>query len=102
MTAFCKSANCPSSDNILSFLNGRLPDDVAGEIGTHLGVCDFCSAEADFYKHFPHVPDEYVRPVKIPLHLYQLAEALLNDSGRAISSIGKMLRDEGDSDSGLV
>jgi hypothetical protein len=98
MTAFCKSANCPSSDNILSFLNGRLPDDAAEEIGAHLGVCDFCSAEADFYKHFPHVPNEPIRPVEIPSHLYQLAEALLNDRRRGLSSLGNLLSDESGSD----
>jgi hypothetical protein len=101
MTAFCKSANCPSSDDILSFLNGRLPNDVAIETGVHLKNCDFCSAEADFYRHFPQIPEEPINPVEIPSHLYELAEALLKDGASGISALSNLLPDESGTDSGL-
>ncbi len=102
MMAFCKSANCPSSDNVLSYLNGRLSREASHEVGVHLASCDFCSAESDFFRHFPQLPDEQVQPMEIPAHLYQLAEALLNNSTRGVISLSDILLDESDADGGLV
>src|SRR5437868_14914116 len=49
MTSFCKSEDCPSSNELLEFQNSDLPRTRAGEIRRHLTSCEFCSAEVEFY-----------------------------------------------------
>ena len=46
------------------------------EIRRHLAVCEFCSAEVEFYANYPPAEDQ-VEPAEMPRPLFQLAEALL-------------------------
>lgn len=101
MAAFCKSSNCPSSDRLLAFYQGRLPSGDGSEVRFHLLGCDFCSAEYEFYVHFPQLTEEEVQPAEIPAHLYQLAEAILNNRRAGLSALRTMIADYHTTDSGL-
>ena len=75
MGSFVKTKECPSSQRLLAFQSGGV-DEVLDRIEQHLEVCEFCSAEVDFYEKFPPV-EEQVEAGPIPEHLRQLADALL-------------------------
>lgn len=89
MVNFCKNENCPSSQELLAFQNGDISREAGRIIRKHLAKCEFCTAEVDFYAHYPQA-EETVEAVEIPKPLYELAEALLsNKSGQ--SSLDKLL-----------
>lgn len=75
---FRKGVNCPSSNQILTFLANGLGDGQMSAVKVHLTLCDFCSAEAEFYKRFPDLREDEPGDTEIPRHLYQLAKALLS------------------------
>lgn len=77
MITFCKSAMCPSSQNLLAFQNGEILTFERKRIEAHLAVCEFCASEVEFYAHYPQ-SEESVTTVEIPVPLYELAHALLN------------------------
>lgn len=77
MVTFCKSAVCPSSQNLLAFQNGESSKAEKERIEAHLAVCEFCASEVEFYAHYPPM-EEPVATVEIPIPLYELAHALLN------------------------
>lgn len=80
MANFCKSEDCPASDELLAFQTGDMPVSEGSEIRKHLRVCEFCAAEVDFYFHYPQSEDtsETIEPAQMPRPLFELAEALLN------------------------
>jgi anti-sigma factor RsiW len=80
MSRFCKSEACPSSDRLLEYQSGALQSDDAAAVSEHLSDCDFCSAEIQLYKLYPHT-EETVGAPDIPHALYDLAQALLTPSG---------------------
>ena len=90
MVTFCKSANCPSSQKLLSFQNGDVPEKEAQRIGKHLTTCEFCLAEMEFYSHYPQA-EEKIAEVEIPMPLYELAEALLSNRHKDFSLLNKLL-----------
>lgn len=90
MITFCKNANCPASQNLLAFQKGETTKNEDDFIRNHLKSCEFCAAEIEFYAQFPQ-SDETVASVEIPLPLYQLAQALLNNSRQDISLLNKLL-----------
>ena len=92
MITFCKSANCPSSQKLLSFQNGDVPAKETERIRTHLSGCEFCLAEIEFYSHYPQ-SDEKIAEVEIPLPLYELAEALLSNKHKDFSLLNKLLNE---------
>ena len=77
MEGFCKTENCPSSEEILSFQTGEI--DLAGSasVRRHLLVCEFCEAEFRFYELYPPGELKNVDAGEIPDPLYQLASGLL-------------------------
>jgi hypothetical protein len=79
ITTFCKSEDCPTSNELLEFQNGDLAGRRRSEVRSHLELCEFCSAEVDLYSHYPQedVGEERVELAGIPAPLFQLAEALL-------------------------
>lgn len=93
MPGFCKSAECPSSYELLEFQNGDLPR--GGEIGGHLTSCEFCSAEVEFYSHYPQEETlgEPAESTKIPAPLFELAEALLKNRHGDSRSLNALLRE---------
>lgn len=94
---FSKNEDCPSSEELLDFQNGNLEAGRGSDISSHLTRCEFCSAEVEFYAHYPQCreeenvdPDE---PSQIPAPLYELAEALLKNSHSDISSLDVLLEE---------
>lgn len=77
MITFCKSAICPSSENLLAFENGETAAAEHERIEAHLAICEFCESEVEFYANYPP-SEESVTTVEIPIPLYELAHALLN------------------------
>jgi len=92
MITFCKSANCPSSQKLLSFQNSETAEKDARQIRNHLAGCEFCAAEVEFYAHYPQ-SDETIAEVEIPLPLYELAEALLSNKHKKFSLLNKLLNE---------
>lgn len=90
MITFCKSANCPASQDLLAFQKGEAANKESDSIRNHLKSCEFCASEIEFYEHFPQ-SEENVVSVDIPLPLFQLAEALLNNRQQDISLLNKLL-----------
>ena len=90
MINFRKNENCPSSQRLLAFQNGDIVDRNGEAIGRHLAGCEFCSAEVEFYAHYPQ-SDENVETAEIPVPLYELAEALLRNRHKDFSMLNKLL-----------
>ncbi|MBX3291219.1 MAG: hypothetical protein KF855_18075 [Acidobacteria bacterium] len=79
MGSFGKKEECPSSQELLAFQNGDLSIEECRKIGRHMGSCEFCAAEAEFYERYPLI-DEPAAPVRspdMPKPLHDLAEALI-------------------------
>ena len=97
ITHFCKSEDCPSSTDLLEFQKNDLPLTRNIEIRGHLASCEFCSAEVEFYSHYPQEEDaaEPVEPAGIPAPLFELAEALLKKCHADTSSLDALLKEKG-------
>ena len=76
MTKFCKNEDCPASEDLLAFQTGDMPVSEGASIRRHLAVCEFCSAEVEFYTNYPPAETK-VEPTEMPRPLFELAEALL-------------------------
>ncbi|HXF43759.1 MAG TPA: hypothetical protein VNK26_08465 [Pyrinomonadaceae bacterium] len=83
MTTFRKSEQCPSSQDLLNYLAGRIAGKAARTIGNHLQACEFCSAEVTFYSRYPQEDESEAETTasEMPPHLFELAEALLSVNG---------------------
>ena len=91
MITFCKSADCPPSQDLLAFQNDAVENcKKAPEISRHLTVCEFCAAEVEFYAHYPQAVEK-VKKVEIPLPLKELAQALLENKHKDFSSLDQLL-----------
>lgn len=100
-TAFRKNVNCPSSEQLLTYLQERTGAGQRSAIAVHLSICDFCSAEVEFYRHCSSAPDEEVAPSMIPEHLYQLARALLRKDISKDLELNALAETRPDGDNGL-
>lgn len=81
MVTFQKREDCPASQILLAYQMGDVEGEQGRSIGKHLLVCEFCSAEVDFYERYPQSSEDSEEPAgqtSIPEPLYELAEALLN------------------------
>ena len=96
MKSFCKNEDCPSSNELLDFQDGDLRRERDSEIGRHLASCEFCSAEVEFYIHYPQadLASEPAEVAKIPAPLFELAEALLKNRNADVSSLNALLKDK--------
>lgn len=90
MINFRKNESCPSSQKLLAFQNGDISDKGRDSICSHLMSCEFCSAEVEFYSHYPQAEDK-VETAEIPIPLFELAEALLLNRHKDFSLLNKML-----------
>lgn len=95
MSGFCKNEDCPSSQELLEFQHGDLARAHGGEIRKHLVSCEFCSAEVEFYSHYPQEEafGEPAESTEIPAPLFELAEALLKIRYADSSSLNVLLRE---------
>ena len=95
MVSFRKQEDCPTSQELLAFQLGDLEPLSSRNIARHLAVCEFCTAEADFYERYPisrDVDDSPDSESSMPEPLFELAEALLNRK-RGQQSMDEMLRE---------
>lgn len=94
MTNFCKSEDCPSSDELLEYQNIELAKKRLDEIRKHLAACEFCSTEVDFYSRYPQEENsnEQVETAGIPEPLFELAEALLKNRHLDASCLDVLLK----------
>ena len=95
MATFRKREDCPASQRLLAYQMGDIEGKDSRTIGKHLMVCEFCSAEVEFYERFPQAadePEETLESVSMPKPLYDLAEALLNKR-MASSSMERILNE---------
>jgi hypothetical protein len=84
MEGFCKTINCPSSEELLTFQTGEIGLASGARVRRHLLECEFCDAEVRFYELFPPGELETVDTDQIPDPLLQLATELLQkDRGLA-------------------
>jgi len=91
MINFCKNASCPASQKLLSFQNGEVSVEESKTISKHLGACEFCAAEVEFYAHYPQSEEETVTKVEIPVPLFELASALLGNKHKDFSLLDQLL-----------
>ena len=92
MTNFCKNEDCPSSQQLLTFQTGHLSRTRVGEIQKHLKSCEFCSAEVEFYSHYPQ-EEGASETADIPAPLFELAEALFKNRYMDAASLNALLRE---------
>ncbi len=93
-TNFCKNEDCPTSQELLDFQNGDVERERGVDIRIHTGVCEFCSAEVEFYACYPLAHDEpFAEPAEIPAPLFELADALLRNRHADISSLNFLFND---------
>jgi len=94
ITSFCKSEECPSSNDLLDFQKLSSSPRTIDEIRGHLESCEFCSAEVEFYSHYPQEEgsSEAVELSGIPAPLFELAEALLKNRHANTSSLDALLK----------
>ncbi len=92
-TVFRKCDECPLSNDLLDFQNSVLPPELCDEIRDHIESCEFCTAELEFYSHYPQeeTPGETVELTGIPGPLYELAEALLRNRHADASALNTLL-----------
>ena len=96
MTGFFKNEDCPSSNDLLEFQRAGHHRHRGSLISKHLAACEFCSAEVEFYSHYPQ--EESADPfekVEIPAPLFQLAEALLKNRHSDSTSLESLLKEKG-------
>jgi len=92
MLNFSKNENCPSSYDLVSFQNGELARKRSRYVKMHLGSCEFCAAEVEFYSIYPQTHDDGIdQPAQIPGPLYELAEALLKNRNRDSAALNALL-----------
>ena len=73
---FKKTAACPASATLLSFLCNNLPAEAATGVKEHLVECDFCGAELTLLAH--HQPSSgALKTPELPMDLRILAESIL-------------------------
>ncbi|MEP6946351.1 MAG: hypothetical protein ABJA02_10570 [Acidobacteriota bacterium] len=92
-TDFCKNEDCPSSQELLEYQTGDIERERGVDIRIHMGGCEFCAAEAEFYSRFPQISDDAEdEPSEIPEPLFELAQALLSDPhGKATALAARRL-----------
>ncbi|HKY42104.1 MAG TPA: hypothetical protein VJM50_03365 [Pyrinomonadaceae bacterium] len=79
---FRKTAACPASATLLSFLCNNLPAEAATSVKEHLEECDFCGAELPLLAHHQPVTGTNSTP-EIPMELRILAESILGQNTKA-------------------
>jgi hypothetical protein len=78
MVNFHKEKLCPTSQELLSFRDAKTAPRKFASMAKHLEACEFCTAELEFYSHYPQA-ENCDDPRQIPASLYELAEALLTN-----------------------
>ena len=95
ISGFYKNETCPASHELLEYQNGELDPATGREVRRHLPSCEFCSAEVEFYSHYPQMDpcQEPAVAAEIPAPLFELAEALLKNRHADGSSLNSLLKE---------
>jgi hypothetical protein len=95
MVNFRKSAQCPSSQELLAYQNSELAPRDQLDVQRHIIDCEFCEAEIELYADYPLAVEEDCNTSvgEIPHALYQLAEALLEKRYADNSLLNKLLNE---------
>ncbi len=91
MISFRKNKNCPSSQEVLSFQNGEISNNKNDLIREHLGICEFCAAEVEFYARYPQGDEIIEEATEIPQPLFELAQALLSNKEKNLNLLNKLI-----------
>lgn len=97
MNRFRKNPTCPLSNDLLAFQTGKISLREKERITVHLRFCEFCTAEVEFYTHYPQ-PEETIENSEIPQPLYELAEALLSNKHKDNTLLKRLFNKTDDSD----
>ena|ERR1051326_1939024 len=89
---FCKTAACPSSEELLDHHRHWLPLYDRAAIEIHLRGCDFCSAELELLKRYCAGETAACRVAEMPLDFRRLAEDLLSNATRGFVSASGLLK----------
>lgn len=65
MKTFAKQSNCPTSHQILSYVQGSLRPLAQKRVARHCALCDFCGAEAQLLARY-EPSDEACAPAATP------------------------------------
>ena len=87
---FCKDEGCPSSQELYAFQSGEITVDEGACIRMLIRNCEFCTAEVEFYEHYPQQA-EITEAASIPAPLYELASALLKKDRDDLLEIGDLI-----------
>jgi hypothetical protein len=82
VTAFRKTAACPSDTILVSYNSRKLSNEIMSLVKFHLADCDFCAAELPLLNHYSHPQKGEPKAPDIPMNLRVLAESLLYKSGK--------------------
>ena len=82
VTAFRKTAACPSDTILVSYNSRKLSNEIMSLVRFHLAACDFCSAELPLLIHYSQPQKGEAKAPDIPMNLRVLAESLLYKSGK--------------------
>lgn len=93
MLSFHKNRDCPTSQELLAYQNGRAPKKNLRSVYEHICSCDFCGAEAQFYSHFPQSAEDRISIADIPEHLFELAEAILTNKKNGGSLLDRLIKE---------
>lgn len=84
---FYKQPTCPSSETLLAFHHSALTTKQRLWTAAHVGACDFCGAELQLLKKCSAITEDERPPANMPLHLRQLAEAILGANAHTVQSL---------------
>jgi len=88
-SSFCKTTRCPSSETLLRHRRQQLPTTDRATVESHLGQCEFCTAELQLLRRHRNELEEY-RAVEMPTQLRRLAEDLLSRTVRRLSLVSEL------------
>lgn len=75
MKTFAKTPNCPTSQEILSHVDGSLSSLVRNKLAQHIMRCDFCGAEMQLFVKYRPAQEDYT-PAPTPAVINLLATNL--------------------------
>ena len=81
---FRKTAACPTSTTLLSFMSEELSPMVFTLVKQHLETCEFCSAEVALLAHHRAEHSGNSKPPEIPTNLRILAESILGEPRKTL------------------
>lgn len=98
MTKFCKNEFCPTAEELVTFQSGEMAAKPRSGITKHLAICEFCSAELEFYSNYPPSrgtdSEEATETAAMPGPLLELAEALLGKKNKSAPFFNRLMNDE--------